>query len=145
MTQFFTNPALVTMEEVAELYESVGFGVKDDYLSDSKMLERLFGPGVFGFFARSDEGKLAGFARVMSDDAMCAWIAEICVRPNYQRQGIGTALGELVVERFGHLAIYAEGLAERDDVTFLTKLGCVPRQQLISCSRRPTLSAPVLA
>lgn len=138
MTLFFTNPESVTLEEVAELYESVGFGVRDHYLGEPKMLERLFGPGVFGFFARSAQGELAGFARVMSDDAVCAWIAEVCVNPSYQRNGIGTALGKLVVERFGHLVIYADGLAERNDLSFLAKLGCLPRRQLIACSRRPT-------
>jgi len=144
MTHFFTNPALVTLEEVAELYEAVGFGTRDHYLSNPKMLERLFGPGVFGFFARSAQGKLVGFARVMSDDAVCAWIAEVCVNPSYQCNGIGTALGKLVVDRFGHLAIYADGLTERNDLKFLAKLGCVPRRQLIACSRRPAAHSPVV-
>ena len=140
MIQFCTNPALVTVEGVADLYESVGFGVQSDYLGNANMLNRLFGPGVFGFFARSKEGRLIGLARVLSDDVVSAWIAEVCVLPDFQCQGIGTALGRRIVERFGHLAIYADGLAYKNDVKFLAGLGCVPRQQLIACSRAPEKS-----
>lgn len=129
------DAARVSPEALAALYESVGFGVRSDYLGRPDLLEKMFGPGCFGFFALEEAG-LVGLVRVFSDDLMCAWIAELCVRPDRQKQGIGTALLERVLERFSHTAIYAEAFAGQED--FLARCGLKPRPILVACSRAPT-------
>lgn len=40
----------VTARQLAQLYGLVGFGDSADY-ADEDLLGKLFGPGVFGFFA----------------------------------------------------------------------------------------------
>lgn len=124
----------VRIEDVASLYESVGFGVAEQYTRDVKTMDALFGSGAYAFFAREPGNhKMIGMVRVLSDDRFCTWVAEVCVDPEYQRLGIGSELIRLVVERFGHTAIYGEALSEQTD--FFAKLGIKPRKSLVAISR----------
>jgi hypothetical protein len=75
-----TNPESVRDESLANVYESAGYGTASAYLSRPGFVKRSFPCGVFGFFAFDQEGDLIGFARVFSDDDLCSWIAEMCVR-----------------------------------------------------------------
>lgn len=129
-----TDPKDISLDAVADLYESVGFGSAEDYKVQDKLLDALFGPGAYGFFAFAANTKqLVGMARVLSDDFVCSWIAEVCVRPDSQGQAVGKQLLEKVLERFGHTAIYAD--AFNDKVEFFTKMGISPKKKLIACSR----------
>jgi predicted N-acetyltransferase YhbS len=47
-----------------------------------------------------DEDEVVGYARALSDEAFAVYIADILVRPDMQRQGIGSALFEAVLERY---------------------------------------------
>lgn len=135
---YSSDPDIVSPDALAALYESLGFGVRSDYLGRPDLLERMFGPGCFGFFA-FEGAELVGLIRVFSDDFICAWIAELCVRPDRQKRGIGTALLEKVLDRFSHTAIYAEAFAGQED--FLARRGLKPRPILVACSRAPTSKA----
>jgi len=46
-----------------------------------------------------DEKKLVGFARVISDYATTFYLADVIIDPEYQRQGLGTALVSYVLSR----------------------------------------------
>ena len=77
----------LSKKALADLYVSVGFGKQENYKDCDDMVEGMFGPGVFGIFA-FDNGALIGLARVLSDDYLVAWIAEIVVHPDWQNNGI---------------------------------------------------------
>ena len=94
----------------------------------------MFCQGVYGFFAYA-ENRLVGMTRVFSDDQSCAWIAEICVHPDWQRRGVGSALVDRANKRFSHTALYCEALD--DSVEFLIKVGIKPKAKLVACSRAP--------
>ena len=130
----------VTPEQVEAVYESVGFGWSYKPLP----LERLFGPGVFGFFALDrQDGRLVGLLRALSDDLSVTWIAEVCVLPSHQRQGIGARLMQALNERFPAHAIYAEPFTH--NVDFITKQGLKARPILVACSRGPLKAATAAA
>ncbi len=116
------------------VYPSVGFhrGTSITYPDD--YIEKNFGPGVFGFFA-FHENELIGVARILSDDCVCAHVAEICVHRNWQRKGVGSALMKAVVNRFSGLAIYAASLVGQE--VFFAKMGVVPQPLAIACGWAP--------
>mgnify|MGYP001586356492 CR=1 FL=1 len=124
----------VTIDDLANLYESVGFGRREHYVHVPNLIEKMFCQGVYGFFAYAEK-RLVGMTRVFSDDQSCAWIAEICVHPDWQRRGIGHALVDQVNRRFSHTALYCEAL--NDSVDFLIKMGIKPKAKLVACSRAP--------
>jgi ribosomal protein S18 acetylase RimI-like enzyme len=124
----------VSADQVAQLYESVGFGTADDYRADGQLISKLFAPGVYGFFAKNQsDNSLLGMIRLLSDDYLTSWIAEVCVHPACQSQGIGSALVRAASERFSHTSIYAEVLSGQ--TAPFTACGIVPRAKLIACSR----------
>ncbi|WP_265705737.1 GNAT family N-acetyltransferase [Verminephrobacter aporrectodeae] len=124
----------ITLEQIADLYDSVGFGVADGYKSQENLLDRLFGHGCHGFFAIHDE-RLIGMVRVLSDDVICSWVAEACIHPDWQKQGVGRALFNMVTRRFEHTSIYLEALSSQ--VGFFSKMGIHPESKLVACSLDP--------
>lgn len=132
--RFITDHKGIDRSSLAALYEAVGFGTAEDYDHPSLTVNRLFGPGVYGFFALADE-KLIGMARVLSDDALCSWIAEVVIHPVWQRRGVGSALLERINERFAHTSLYADGLNGTE--RFLRKHRIVPQSRLVACGRAP--------
>jgi predicted N-acetyltransferase YhbS len=74
-----------------------------------------------------DDDEVVGFARALSDEAFAVYIADVLVRPARQRQGIGRALVETILdhyplERYHHQVLVAERGAEG----FYRRLGLVP-------------------
>ncbi len=51
-------------------------------------------------FVALEDDRVVGFARALSDEAFAVYIADILVRPDVQRQGIGSALFAAMLERF---------------------------------------------
>ncbi len=129
-----TDPFAVTPHEVAAVDASVGFGTEADYIHRPDFMAQHFGPGIFAAFAFVDD-EAVGLLRAFSDGWMVAWIAELCVMPNYQRRGIGTALMEVADERFADMALYAEAFA--DNAAFFNKRGLRSRSILVPCTRGP--------
>ena len=126
-----TDLSRVTEAQVSAVYDSVGFG-----WGEPSGLERLFGPGCYGFFAidRSQQ-RPVGLLRALSDDFTVAWISEVCVMPSHQRQGIGRQLMQAANERFRRLALYAEPFTHNAE--FVNKQGLKARPILVACSRAP--------
>jgi len=119
-----------------EIYESVGFHRSSNPEFPMDYMEKAFGHGVYGFFSFYDD-RLVGVARVLSDDIICAWIAEICVHKDWQKKGIGHALLDQINSRFAHVALYADSLSNQVD--FLQSKGIVPQSRLVACGRAPVV------
>lgn len=135
-----TDASRVTTAQIAEIYGTLGWGTAEFYLARHDFMERSFGPGTFGFFAHDREnGRLAGFLRALSDDYSVAWISELCVLPEYQRKGIGTALLALASARFADLALYADPF--NHNFEFFTRRGLRQRPILVACARGPVKQA----
>lgn len=135
-----SDPTRIDARQLAELLESVGFGAATNYLAIPNFKDRMFAANMFGFFAIDRESEaLAGYVRVLGDDFITSWVAEICVSPPLQGRGIGTQLMRAVIERFGHTAIYADAMFER--TSLFAQCGIVPRRQLTACSRAPGVVA----
>jgi hypothetical protein len=132
-----TNPNSVRDESLANVYESAGYGTASAYLSRPGFVKRSFPCGVFGFFAFDQEGDLIGFARVFSDDDLCSWIAEMCVRSDRDQNKVRGAILREMIERFGHTAIYTEAFQE--EIEAYRAVGITAKSKLIALSRAPTL------
>src|SRR3954447_7000141 len=103
-----TNPGAISDDSLAQLYESAGYGAASAYPSRPGFVKRSFPPGVFGFFAFDNDGNLIGFTRVFSDDVLCSWIAELCIKSDQDHDRVRGAILREMIERFGHTAIYTE-------------------------------------
>jgi predicted N-acetyltransferase YhbS len=74
-----------------------------------------------------DDGDVVGFARALSDEAFAVYIADVLVRPARQRQGIGRALVETILDRYPLERYHHQVLvAERGAEGFYRRLGLVP-------------------
>ncbi|PUE07119.1 hypothetical protein B9Z51_14690 [Limnohabitans sp. T6-5] len=128
-----TDTEKIGFDDLANLYESVGYGSASSYKEDEGYRAAFFGPSSFCFFALNDDGQLVGIARVFSDNKICSWIAEVCVHPSWQGKGVGSKLVEMIIERFGHTAIYVDAFVGEE--SFYAKHGIKPKQKLVACSR----------
>ena len=130
------------------LMDAVGFGEAEDYLPESAnpdYLARHFGPGTHAIFAY-DNDQLVGFARAFSDDLFCSWLSEICVHPDWQRQGVGRELMARIDSHLAHTALYAESFPSQ--VGFFEKCGVKPKDKLVACAtgegKQPQPEPPAL-
>jgi predicted N-acetyltransferase YhbS len=74
-----------------------------------------------------EDDEVVGFARAMSDEAFAVYIADVLVTPGRQRQGIGRALVEAILERYPLERFHHQVLvAERGAEGFYRRLGLVP-------------------
>ena len=128
-----TQDESVIFDQVANLYESVGFGSSSFYVDDREFKKAFFGPGTYRCFAFANDGELIGMARVFSDNKICSWVAELCVHPKWRNQGVANKLLNLIVERSGHTAIYVDALSGTEGL--YAKLGIKPKKSLVACSR----------
>ncbi|WP_241989137.1 GNAT family N-acetyltransferase [Cryobacterium serini] len=53
--------------------------------------------------ARDSTGALVGLARAISDDVTICYLQDILVNPRHQRNGLGKALVDNVIERYVHV------------------------------------------
>ena len=90
--------ASVPAAALADLRESVGWNRMEADLLDSQ-LKNAFHLCAF------DSEQLVGYAAVVSNGVTDAYIQDVMVHPNYQRQGVGTQLMERILTR-----LKAEGL-----------------------------------
>ena len=125
-----TRPPVTIVEaDVAEhfpgivgLYRALGW----THASDPARLRTAVEHSSFAAVAVEGE-RVVGFARAMSDEAFAVYIADILVSPDRQRQGIGRALVETLLDhypmdRFHHQVLVAERGAEG----FYRRVGLVP-------------------
>ena len=85
--------------EILNLYSSVGWTAYTDH-PDS--LRRGFEKSLLILGAYS-ENALVGILRAVGDGETVVFIQDILVSPDYQRQGIGTALLKNALSRYSHV------------------------------------------
>ena len=86
-------------EELLTLYDAVGWA---SYTTDPDALEAAVDGSTRVVTARYD-GDLLGLARVLSDGASVAYLQDVLVRPELQREGVGRALVQAAMEPFAHV------------------------------------------
>ena len=82
--------------EILSLYESVGWTA---YTSEPEALQQGFENSLLTLAAYEGE-KLLGIIRVVGDGHTVVLVQDILVYPEYQRQGIGSALLGEILKRF---------------------------------------------
>ena len=86
-------------EEILNLYKSVGW---INYTDNPKMLEDAYVNSLRILGAYENEN-LIGIIRVVGDGYSVVFIQDILVYPEYQRQGIGTALLNQILQDYKHV------------------------------------------
>jgi ribosomal protein S18 acetylase RimI-like enzyme len=117
--------------EIVDLYISAGWGKAVDYKESS--LQILIRNTSSFVYARNEQGLLIGFVRILSDFVITTYVTEIIVRPDYQKNGVGTELMEKVKFIFKNTGIYFDtlkgvekfaekcGFTRRDNMTVFAK------------------------
>ena len=83
-------------DEIKNLYESVGW---INYTNNTEMLKKAYKNSLKINGAYVNE-KLIGIIRVVGDGASVIFIQDILLLPEYQGQGIGTALLQGILEEY---------------------------------------------
>ncbi|WP_238348213.1 GNAT family N-acetyltransferase [Ornithinimicrobium pratense] len=86
-------------EELIGLYDAVGWTT---YTTDPEVLEAAVDGSTHVVTARYSED-LLGLARVISDGATIAYLQDVLVRPELQREGVGKALVDAAMAPFAHV------------------------------------------
>ena len=86
-------------EELVELYTAVGWA---SYADDPEVLEEAIRNSTRVVTARYGD-QLLGLARVISDGASIAYLQDVLVRPELQREGVGRTLVLAALEPFAHV------------------------------------------
>ncbi|MDV7340208.1 GNAT family N-acetyltransferase [Terasakiella sp. A23] len=126
-----TDKGAVNKGDLVDLYHKVGCGVPDCVEDKNAYMDSLFGAGCYGFFV-FEQGRVIGCARVMSDDLVSTWVAELIVHPDWQDLGVGTSLVKALKERFKYTSIHLDALLGQQG--FFEKNGIKPRDRLVACT-----------
>ena len=86
-------------QQILPLYKSVGWTA---YTEDPTALQLGFEHSLLTM-AAYEENKLLGIIRTVGDGHTVVLIQDILVFPEHQGKGIGAALLQAVLERFGHV------------------------------------------
>ena len=96
----FSESKHVARTDLVGLYASVGWSV---YASDPDALVRAVEQSSYVVSARDSTGALVGLARAISDDVTICYLQDILVNPIHQRNGLGRALVDNVIEHYVHV------------------------------------------
>ena len=83
-------------QEILPLYESVGWV---SYTNRPQMLQEAYLHSL-KIYAAYVENKLVGIIRVVGDGSSVVFVQDLLIYPEYQRQGIGTALLKMIMEEY---------------------------------------------
>lgn len=83
-------------DEILPLYAAVGW---TNYTDRPDMLKNAFAHSLVVLGAY-DGGRLAGLLRAVGDGYSIVFIQDILILPEYQRQGVGTALFRALMARY---------------------------------------------
>ena len=115
---------LPTPEEYNQLRQSVGWGI---YERDV-ILQAL--PSSLYCVCIVKDGEIIGMARIIGDGGIAFYIQDVIVKPDYQRQGIGTQLMDKIME---YIHIHANNnsviglMAAKGKEPFYTRYGFTVR------------------
>lgn len=124
--------------ELANLMASVGWSAESDY--DNQVIEQSLASYPFIAHCRDSRGFLIGYVSAFSDGAFSTVVGELVVRPEFQRNGIGSELLRLVVERYSGIPVYAMPFEDVQEF-FLTRGFRVPKRAMSVVSKRNALPA----
>ena len=93
--------AAVSPADIADLRQAVGWNRMERDLSDPRLTTTLQ-------LCAFEENHLIGYAQVISNHVTDAYIQDVMVHPDYQRQGIGTQLMEKLLSRLAEDGIYGQ-------------------------------------
>lgn len=138
--EIYPQQAAPSGQELVDLYDSVGWR---SYTERPELLEAGVRASLWVCSLReSGTGRLLGLARVVGDDATIAWLQDLLIRPEVQRQGLGALLLRTAMERFSHVRQFQlltdadEGLGSA--VAFYRAAGLVPAEEAgARCFLRP--------
>lgn len=117
-------------KEIISLYSSVGWTA---YTNAPDKLRRGFENSPL-VFAAYECDRLVGLIRCVGDRETIVYIQDILVSPEYQRQGIGSALLQEVVSHFSHVRqIVLSTDREERTLQFYKSLGFVLMEQIGCC------------
>lgn len=124
-------------QEVIDLYQSVGW---TNYTSCPEMLEEAYKNSlcILGAFEKE---KLVGVVRVVGDGISIVFVQDILVLPEYQRQGVGSALMRAILKKYA--SVYQVELltdSTEKSKAFYSSVGLVPVSEL-GCSAYIRMSA----
>ena len=117
--------------EVLSLYESVGW---TNYTRDPAMLRRAYA-GSLAVMSAYDGKRLIGLVRAAGDGASVLLVQDLLVRPERQRQGVGTALMRALLARCGtvyQIFLMTDDTPEHD--AFYRSLGFTRAEELGVCT-----------
>lgn len=95
----YSEQDVVGDNEAHDLYASVGWSA---YLDRSGAIRTAIDGSSYVATARVD-GRLVGLARVVSDDSSIAFLQDLLINPDFQGQGIGRRLVDMVLARYSHV------------------------------------------
>ncbi|MEB6196743.1 GNAT family N-acetyltransferase [Mammaliicoccus sciuri] len=86
-------------EDLQKIYLSVGWDV---YVKNNEDMTVLLKNTCY-FVTVWDNDQLVGLTRVISDDHSIAYVQDILIDPDYQGNGMGSNLLNMIKERFNHV------------------------------------------
>ena len=124
-------------QEIIDLYQNVGW---TNYTSCPEMLEEAYKNSlcILGAFEKE---KLVGVVRVVGDGISIVFVQDILVLPEYQRQGVGSALMRAILKKYA--SVYqVERLTDSTEKSkaFYSSVGLAPVSEL-GCSAYIRMSA----
>ena len=124
-------------QEITDLYQSVGW---TNYTSCPEMLEEAYKNSlcILGAFEKE---KLVGVVRVVGDGISIVFVQDILVLPEYQRQGVGSALMRAILKKYA--SVYQVELltdSTEKSKAFYSSVGLAPVSEL-GCSAYIRMSA----
>ncbi|MFD7023980.1 GNAT family N-acetyltransferase [Promicromonospora sukumoe] len=132
--EFSTDPARIDADRVHELVSRHTYWAKDR--PRDVMDAAIAGSRPYGVYRRGS-GEQVGFARVVTDGATFAWLADVIVDPDLRGQGIGKLLVAGVVAELDQLGLRRTILATADAHGLYERFGWTPVTEEYKWMERP--------
>lgn len=98
--RFHVGPERPSRNELHELYDAVGWAA---YTDKPEQLKSAIDASYLVLAARSEDGKLVGLARTVSDGLTIIYVQDVLVAPAFQREGVGGALLDEVLRQAANI------------------------------------------
>lgn len=82
----------LTAEQFCDLQEAVGFGRRNH-----EQIEKAIENSIYSISVNVD-GEIVGMGRLVGDGARIVYIQDVCIKPKYQRKGLGKLIVEKLLE-----------------------------------------------
>ncbi len=92
----FEENKMIELEDLTNLYQSVQWTA---YTQHPTKMEKILVGSLWWCACHCDQ-ELAGLIRVVGDGVSIIYVQDILVNPKFQRQGIGSKLFEIMLERY---------------------------------------------